>query len=96
MTLLKIIEGILNKKNQINSLNYSCRDNDLLKIIEGILNKKNQINFWTILAVIMILLKIIEGILNKKNQINSLNYSCRDNDSSQNYRRYLKQKESDQ
>ena len=46
MTLLKIIEGILNKKNQINSLNNSLNAviMTLLKIIEGILNKKNQIN----------------------------------------------------
>ena len=46
--------------------------------------------------MIMTLLKIIEAILNKNNQINSLNKSCNDNDSSQNYRSYLKQKQSDQ
>ena len=34
-------------------------------------------------------LKIIEGILNKKKEINSLNNTCNDNDSSQNYRRNL-------
>ena len=45
--------------------------------------------------MIMTLLKIIDSILNKKNQINSLNNSCNNNYSSQNYRRYLKQKESD-
>ena len=45
MSPLKITEGILNKKNEINSLNNSCNDNDiLLKITEGILNKKNEIN----------------------------------------------------
>ena len=37
-------------------------------------------------------LKITEGILNKKNEINSLNNSCNDNDSSQNYRRNLNKK----
>ena len=46
--------------------------------------------------MIMTLLKIIEATLNKNNQINSLNKSCNDNDSSQNYRSYLKQKQSDQ
>ena len=44
----------------------------------------------------MTLLRIIEGILDKKNQINSLNNSSNGNDSSQNYRRYFKQNESDQ
>ena len=44
----------------------------------------------------MTLLRIIEGILDKKNQINSLNNSSKGNDSTQNYRRYLKQKESGQ
>ncbi len=46
----------------------------------------------TTLGIIMILLKIIEGILNKMNEIHP-NNSLNDNDSSQNYRRYLKQNE---
>ena len=41
-------------------------------------------------------LNIIEDTFNKKNPINSLNNSSNDNDSSQNYRRNFKQKESDQ
>ena len=45
-----------------------------------------------ILVMIITFLKIIEGMLNKKNEINSLNNSENDNDSSQNNRRYLKQK----
>ena len=36
----------------------------------------------------MSLLNIVEGILNKKNEIN-----CQNNDFSENYRRYFKQKE---
>ena len=44
----------------------------------------------------MTLVKIIEAFLNKNNQINRLNNSCIDNDSSQNYKSYLKQKQSDQ
>ena len=43
--------------------------------------------------MIMTLLKIIEAILNKNNQINSLDNCCNDNESSQNYRGHIKQKQ---
>ena len=44
MTLLKITEGILNKKNEIIVWTILAMIMTLLKITEGILNKKNEIN----------------------------------------------------
>ena len=44
MSPLKITEGILNKKNEINSWTTLAMIMTLLKITEGILNKKNEIN----------------------------------------------------